>query len=408
MDYFQTYNLLKSTYNLNDCEIGVPESDIVIHNIPFTSEPIPNEAETSALRFDKKIFNALLKYYLRFNTYSNDYLFHSLNERDENIGENNSFTYILMKKKSAEKSNSFIFLFHGLNERSWEKYLPWAFDLVKNTGKPVLLFPLAFHMNRDPRFWSDPRLMKEVSSERMRLFPDLQLSSFANAALSIRLQFSPSRFLLSGVQTFNDIVRFMKSVRQGDHPHFHKHATADIFGYSIGAFFSEILMMSNPGGLFDGSKMFLFCGGPTLDLMNPVSKAIIDSETALALKNFYIDTNGADFLKDEMISAVLDKFEEGGKVFKSMLSYRKLKSYRAEKFKKFQHRSMIVALQKDAVMRPDAVKESLPSCFHRRIKTDDFPYAYSHENPFPVNNSIKEPVNVSFRKIFDTAEVFLP
>jgi hypothetical protein len=407
MDYIQTYNVLRRTYNTGIDSTAIPESDTVIYNIPFRSVPIPSEPADSPLRFDRKIYNALLKYYLRFNTYSNDYLFHSLNERDENIEENVSFNYIVVKKKSSGKANSFIFLFHGLNERSWDKYLPWAFDLVNTTGKPVLLFPLAYHMNRAPRIWSDPRLMKEVSVERMRLFPDLHLSSFANAALSIRLQFSPNRFLLSGVQTFNDIVRLMNAIRQGDHPHFHANANPDIFGYSIGAFFSEILMMSNPGNFFDDSKMFLFCGGPTLDLMNPVSKAIIDSEAALALKNFYIDTNGVDFLKDEMIASVFEQFEEGGKVFKSMLSHRKMKSYRTEKFKIFNKRCMIVPLQKDGVMPPDAVRSSFPPCFHSKIKTDDFPYAYLHENPFPVNAGFKEEVDAGFRRIFDIAGGFL-
>lgn len=407
MNYIEAYNLLRRTYKTGAGENRIPGSDIVLHNIPFRSVPLANEPADSPLRFDKKIFNALLKYYLSFNAYSNDYLFHSLNERDENIAENASFNYIVMKNNTPEQAKSLIFLFHGLNERSWDKYLPWGFNLVNTTGKPVVMFPLAYHINRAPRMWSDPRLMSEVSKERVRLFPELQFSSFANAALSIRLQFSPNRFLLSGMQTFNDIVRLMTTIRRGEHPLFHEDAAANIFGYSIGAFFSEIVMMSNPGGFFDDSKMFLFCGGPTLDLMNPVSKAIIDSEAALALKYFYIDTNGVDFLKDEMIAPVLEQYEEGGKVFQSMLSHRKMKAYRTEKFKTFQDRCMIVALQKDAVMRPDAVKKSLPTCFHNRIKTDDFPYAYSHENPFPVNERIEGEVNGSFTRVFYGAGEFL-
>ncbi len=407
MDYFQTYNLLRSAYNADNPEIHIAGSDITLHHVPFRSEPIPTEAESPAYRFDKKIYNALLKYYLRYNTYSNDYLFHSLNERDENIGENSSFNYIIIKKKSSEKSRTFIFLFHGLNERSWDKYLPWAFDLVNNTGKPVVMFPLAYHINRAPRFWSDPRLMREVSNERGRLFPEVQFSSFANAALSTRLQFSPNRFLLSGVQTFNDIVQFMNNVRKGEHSHLFENATADIFGYSIGAFFAEILMMSNPRRMFDESKMFLFCGGPTLDLMNPVSKAIIDSEAALALKNFYIDMNGSDFLKDEMIASTLNQFEEGGNVFKSMLDHRKMKSFRTERFKIFEDRSLIVPLRKDAVMLPDAINGSFQTSFHNRIRTEDFPYSYSHENPFPLHVRIKDEINAGFRRIFDVAGEFI-
>lgn len=406
-DYFETFHLLRNTYNTSEAEIDIPGSDITLCNIPFRSGAIPTEAEGPAIRFDKKIYNALLKYYLRSNSYSNDYLFQSLNERDENIGENTSFNYIIVKKRSSERSGDFTFLFHGLNERSWDKYLPWAFDLVETTGKPVVLFPLAYHINRAPRIWSDPRLMKEVSQERARLFPDIQFSSFANAALSIRLQFSPNRFVLSGVQTFRDIIRLMESIRTGEHPHLHEDASVDIFGYSIGAFFAELLMMSSPRGMFDKSKMFLFCGGPTLDLMNPVSKAIIDSEAALALKNFYIDTNGSDFLKDDMITSTFAQLEEGGNVFKSMLDHRKMESFRTARFESFGDRCLIVPLEKDTVMPPDAVYKTFHPNFHKNIQTEDFSYTYLHENPFPLNVRLKEEVNTSFRRIFDIAGGFL-
>lgn len=407
MNYFESYDLLRRIYSLNVNEIPAPGSDIIFYTIPFSSKPIPNETDTSSLRFDKKIFNALLKYYLRFNTYSNDYLFHSLNERDENIQENNSFNYILVKKKADVKAGSFIFLFHGLNERSWDKYLPWAYDLVNRTGKPVVLFPLAFHMNRAPRFWSDPRLMKEVSVERSRLFPHVQHSSFANAALSTRIQFSPNRFLISGVQTFNDVVSLMESIRHDTHPHIGAAATADIFGYSIGAFFSEILLMSNPRNHFDGSRMFLFCGGATLNNMYPVSKAIIDTEAAQVLKEFYIDNGGRDFHNDGMIQSTLAQFAEEGNNFISMLDHQRMESFRNEKFSHIGERCLIVPLKNDAVMSPEGICETFQNTPRITIRTTDFPYRYSHENPFPLNVPARERVEQCFRSIFDTAGSFL-
>jgi hypothetical protein len=406
-EYVHSYTQLRNAYSVNRSKIEIPGSDVVMYNIPFHSTPLPNEPDTSALRFDRKIFNALLKYYLRLNTYSNDYLFRSLNERDENIAENNSFNYILVKNKTTVKSDSFIFLFHGLNERSWDKYLPWAYDLVSTTEKPVVLFPLAFHMNRAPRFWSDPRLMKEVAAERARLFPDVQFSSFANAALSTRIQFSPNRFLLSGVQTFRDTVRLMESIRKGDHPHIHAKATPDIFGYSIGTFFSQLLMMSNPRNFFDDSRMFLFCGGSTLDKMYPVSKAIIDSEAAQTLKEFYIDNDGREYLKDEIIQSVLREFEEGGRNFECMLDHTKMETFRSEKLDHIGERCLVIPLQKDTVMSPGGISGTFSNVSRIPIHTTDFPYRYSHENPFPVNIPQRDRVNESFRTIFDTAGSFL-
>ena len=65
---------------------------------------------------------------------------------DRFIRENTDFKYTVFAPKSNEKFSNAILLLHGLNERSWEKYLPWAEYLCKETGKPVILFPIAFHM----------------------------------------------------------------------------------------------------------------------------------------------------------------------------------------------------------------------------------------------------------------------
>jgi len=407
LNYIQLYKRLRNIYTTDEGTIRIPDSDISFHNLPFSSTPITGGKEPAGYRFDKKIYNALLRYYLKLNTYSNEYIFHSLNEKDENITENNSFNYIIVKKQSSGRANSCILLLHGLNERSWDKYLPWAFDLVSKTNKPVILFPLAFHMNRAPHEWSDPRLMREVSNERSRLFPEVASSTFANAALSTRLQFSPTRFLLSGVQTFYDIVKLLDNIRHDDHPHLSKGAPFDIFGYSIGAFLSQMLMMSNPKDHFSNSKLFLFCGGCTMDRMQPVSKAIMDSEAALALKNFYIDNNGNEFLNDEMIQSTLAQFEEGGKIFESMLDHTKMEEFRNSKFKTFADRCMIIPLQKDTVMSPESVDATLGKIMCNNIHPDDFPYQYTHENPFPVNERITGQVNESFHRIFDCAERFL-
>ena len=74
---------------------------------------------------------------------------------DDRIQENKSFSYAIFTPSGRKKNNEAIILLHGLNERTWEKYLTWAEYLTHTTGKPVILFPIAFHMNRTPGLWAN-------------------------------------------------------------------------------------------------------------------------------------------------------------------------------------------------------------------------------------------------------------
>jgi hypothetical protein len=62
-------------------------------------------------------------------------------------------------------------LLHGLNERSWDKFLPWAARLVESTARAVILMPIAFHMNRALAEWSLLRAMRTVSKQRKMDYP---------------------------------------------------------------------------------------------------------------------------------------------------------------------------------------------------------------------------------------------
>ena len=54
--------------------------------------------------------------------------------KEEEINENIRFDYYVVSPDadnfSGNRWNSAIFLFHGLNERSWDKYKPWAETLA--------------------------------------------------------------------------------------------------------------------------------------------------------------------------------------------------------------------------------------------------------------------------------------
>lgn len=85
---------------------------------------------------------------------------------DDRIQENKSFSYAIFTPSGRKKNNEAIILLHGLNERTWEKYLTWAEYLTHTTGKPVILFPIAFHMNRTPGLWANPRAILPWVSKR--------------------------------------------------------------------------------------------------------------------------------------------------------------------------------------------------------------------------------------------------
>ena len=117
---------------------------------------------------------------------------------DDRIQENKSFSYAIFTPSGRKKNNEAIILLHGLNERTWEKYLTWAEYLTHTTGKPVILFPIAFHMNRTPGLWANPRAILPWVSKRKEEVANVTNSTFANVALSSRLSQNPLRFSPSG------------------------------------------------------------------------------------------------------------------------------------------------------------------------------------------------------------------
>lgn len=353
------------------------------------------------------IFNALLNYYLQNNSASNNYIFRNLNAPDNSFNENNNFSYTVLKPKSSIKFKSVIVLLHGLNEKNWDKYLPWAYFLMKATGKPIIMFPLAFHMNRAPKEWSDSRMMFRLSKERMSLFPHLESSSYVNAALSTRLQFSPERFLLSGLQTQYDIIQLMEEIRNDKNTFIDKEASIDFFGYSIGGFLGQILFMSNPSNLLSNSRLLVFCGGSTLDLATPISRTIIDSEAADALYKYYLEYFDDSLEKDEYFHNLFLKSEDVGIVFKSMLDSSKMKSFRNALICSLKEKIRIVSLEKDKVFTPGSIINSYLGRISDAVTTFDFKYNYSHETPFPALTKYGAEINDAFTSVFSYSASFL-
>ncbi len=320
---------------------------------------------------------------------------------DSLVSENHSFTYHIFHPTGSKRSDGMILLFHGFNEKHWHKYLPWAARLLALTGRSIVLFPIAFHMNRAPLAWSDSRLMYAVSKRRKQEFPDVMSSSLLNAAISSRLHRNPRRFIWSGLQTFHDVRDFVEICRNGDHPLFEKDPSVDIMAYSIGSFLSEVLLLSNPDDLFSDTRLFMFCGGPVFNRISPVSRFILDSEANVSLYSFMIE-HLENHLRHE--PKLLEHMSSGpGTAFRSMLSYQEMADFREEGFRKVSSRMSAIALKRDHVIPPYEVENTLKGRARDipvPVAALDFPYPYKHEDPFPAVAGLTDAVDESFTEVF--------
>lgn len=335
----------------------------------------------------------------------------SLSVPDCGIRCNVQFRYSLFKPRAAQKARSVILMLNGLNEKRWDKYLPWALALAERTGKAVLLFPIAFHMNRTPVEWSTTRTMSAVASERQRRYPAIAHSSFANAAISTRLQSAPQRFFWSGLQTYLDLVQLVHEIRRGDHERIAPDASIDIFAYSIGTFLWELVLMTDPDGLFTHSRLFMFCGGPTLDRMYPGSRYIMDSEAVIALHSFLIEHLDNEFRRHRRLAHYFTDHHEVWDYFRAMLSNPKMKQLREERFRALSARIQALVLKQDDVIPPVEVINTLQGDFRDipiTVHLKDFPYSYTHVAPFPhAKGEAASQVDRCFADVFDIAASFL-
>ena len=324
--------------------------------------------------------------------------------------ENHQFRYAVFAPSGRSKSMGAIVLLHGLNERNWEKYLPWAYELSLRTSKPVILFPIAHHMNRAPMAWGVPRPMHQLAALRRRHLGNIANSSFVNAAISCRLDNAPELFVTSGMQSLIDLISLAAQIKEGNHPLFGHETHVDFFSYSIGAFITEILLMANPMGLFSDSKAFFFCGGATFDLMDGRSKSILDDRAFGSLvefvktlqKGYHPVINFPDSSKPWMVSL--------WDAFLSMLNSQNHRSHREKALRKLVGKIAAIGLKIDRVIPGGAIQKTLARSLkdNHHVLVEHFNYPYTHEAPFPLKNSkfLRE-VQQAFSFTFQKAGSFL-
>ncbi len=164
-------------------------------------------------------------------------------------------------------------------------------------------------------------------------------------------------------------------------------------------------MLGNPGGRFDNSKFFFFCGGSAFDDIYAVSKFILDTKAYEKLKHYYSNDFETDLKKKTNWRGIFNS-SGLGESFRSMLSLKMLKHYNTNPFSKYKDRLMSLSLKQDKVIIPEKVAGALKG---NRVEETDYNYQYSHENPFPISNKplIKDQVNMAFDSFINKAASFL-
>jgi hypothetical protein len=377
MDYTFQYQQLSQLFSLGKENIKIPETNFRIRNLEFKSN----------FKMDEN----------KADGHSAEYSF-----EDAQISENWNFKYPVFVP-SENKNSRAIILLHGLNERDWTKYLPWAKYLAEKTGRSIILFQLAFHINRGKKEWSDPRQMNDLVNTRKNCNENIVQLSFANAALSNRLSEDPMRFYRAGLQSAHDLLSLISQIKNGEHPLFEKNTHINFIGYSIGAFLTQILFMANPNHILKESKNFLFCGGTTFNHMYGTSKLIMDNLAYEDLNDFYLNQfeKKTDTIKKNAISNQLQSVIYA---FKAMIPLPAFHNLRQKTLAKLTQKLTVIGLLKDRVI---PVKEIMETLKNNKGKLNfdftilDFPYHYTHENPFPVyydENAIQ--VDRNFELVF--------
>jgi hypothetical protein len=389
MEYTKTHQFLKSIFSLETPLTKIEGSDMCIQICNFKSlntETFISNDSTSYSDYD----------YLRVP--------------DSKIAENFDFAYPVFLPSGEAKYDKAIVLMHGLNERTWHKYLTWAFYLCQKTNRPVILFPISFHMNRSPESWSNPRKMIDILKFRNQKQEFEIKASVANIALSERLTEHPLRFFNSGYQSAQDIITLIKQINIGEHPSFKTNTKVDFFAYSIGAYLSQVLMLANPLNLLNESRLFMFCGGAFFKDMDGRSKLIMDNRAFDKIYDYYLNGIQIEMKTESSLSRFLS-INQLGKSFRAMLAPDNLKDFREGTFQKLNNRIHAITLLRDAVIPAKGIVSALSykgSKNAKNIEVFDFPYDYTHETPFPVNNpSIIDLVDKSFERIFKPAAAFL-
>ena len=133
MKYAEEYKRLKALENYTDDCIELNDK-LVLRNFDFTSRyskilpgGIDNNDTYEYIPDDP-------------GDYEPDVISRMLMKNDADIAENIHFRYHVVMPKGLDRARQIILMFHGFNEKYWDKYLPWIEYICEHTGKSVVMF----------------------------------------------------------------------------------------------------------------------------------------------------------------------------------------------------------------------------------------------------------------------------
>jgi pimeloyl-ACP methyl ester carboxylesterase len=273
------------------------------------------------------------------------------------IEENIRFRYPLVREHQAgavpRRHDRLIVFLHGLNERSFSKYLPWAYHLWERAGVPVLLFPLTFHINRVLPDWAGRQ--QEIYERRSLIAGNESMHRF-NAVISERLEAHPGRFFWGAVQSYLDLVDLTREIRSGRHAHFATDARVDVFGFSAGGYLSLLLLLADPEGLFTNSRGVVFASGVPVRDLNLSSPFIMDFAAEAALMKLYV--KNIDGLSSARMQHWFEAHDEG-RWMKAFSGLRADRTGLEERLKEISPRLLGISNVNDDVMPVGAMLNTL-------------------------------------------------
>ncbi len=207
-------------------------------------------------------------------------------DEDVAIGTNSRFTYMMFEPMPSDKvaRDQVLIITHGLNEGNPAKLFLWAYNLTRILDYPVVVFPLAFHMDRRSSAW-DYLEQVQLTERRKQAGRNTHVSPF-NTVISDRMSQNPDRFVRGGLQSFHDVIGLCDEIVQGRHAGFLAGATPHFLGYSAGGYLVLDLLLSDPGNRFQNSRSVLFATCVRSDDMNPDSIFILDALAGQRLMAF--------------------------------------------------------------------------------------------------------------------------
>lgn len=330
-----------------------------------------------------------------------------LTDRDKLITENQTFCFPVLSPAWSPDQKKAIILLHGLNERSWNKYWSWAAVLAENLERPVILFPISFHINRAPATWGDPRAINALMKTDTTPIVRDDSTSFANFILSKRLIDDPLRFLTSGFQSAIDLYRLIRLLKNNSIKGIGSMNQIDIFAYSIGGFLSQILLINNYIISESTGRTAIFCGGSPFVNMNGISKMIMNKPAFHTIFKYYLEETVREMKNGSPLGLFLKKHPLG-QAFNAMISPDRNPGLLKSALSAAKEKVRVWTLKHDTVI-PSLPTISLFRGLPGVVTEHDFPFAYSHENPFPVyaEEGKAQQVNAAFHEIFTRAVGFL-